>query len=107
MKTPVVVIGSDARADLNEHTLWLRAQAGPETASHLTQAADQTLLKLAAAPGIGSPVTSRRPELQHMRKGQVAGFRDVLIFYLLREDGIYVVRVLHAAKKWHGILDAK
>lgn len=102
---PAFVIGPDARADVDEHVLWLRGQAGPDTAYRFAVAVDDSLLQLAASPGIGSPVASRRLELRDLRKGRVAGFPDVLIFYLPQNGGIYVVRVLHAAQDWFAQLD--
>jgi plasmid stabilization system protein ParE len=37
----------------------------------------------------------------------VAGFRNILIFYLPRDDGIHVVRVLHMAQDWFANLDVE
>ena len=102
---PAFVIGPDARTDLDRHVLWLREQAGPDVAARFAEAADESLVEFAATPGIGSPIRSQRPELHDLRKGRIAGFRDVLIFYLPQRDGIYVVRVLHVAQDWFAQLD--
>lgn len=39
-----------------------------------------------------------------MRKWRVDGFENVLIFYQPRPDGVAIVRVLHAARDWWGLL---
>jgi len=40
-----------------------------------------------------------------MRKWRVKGFESFLIFYMTRQDGISIVRVLHAAQDWWRLLD--
>ena len=72
------MISPDARADIDEHVLWSRSQAGAETAYRFALAVDRCLLGYAATPDICSPVASRRPELRNLRKGRVPGFRDIL-----------------------------
>ncbi|WP_084226817.1 type II toxin-antitoxin system RelE/ParE family toxin [Nitrosospira sp. NpAV] len=42
-----------------------------------------------------------------MRKWRVKDFDNVLIFYLPRPDGVLIVRVLHAARDWWGLLGIK
>ena len=39
-----------------------------------------------------------------MRKWGVKGFDTVLVFYLPRNDDVAIVRVLHAARDWWGLL---
>jgi len=39
-----------------------------------------------------------------MRKWSVDEFENVLIFYMPRPDGVSIVRVLHEAQDWWGLL---
>ena len=49
-------------------------------------------------------LTVRRPELAGMRKWHVKGFERLLIFYLPRQQGVSIVRVLHAAQDWWNLV---
>jgi toxin ParE1/3/4 len=42
--------------------------------------------------------------LSGLRRWPVREFENVLIFYLPRDDGISVVRVLHGARDWWSLL---
>jgi toxin ParE1/3/4 len=46
----------------------------------------------------------RDPRLAGPRKWRINGFEKFLIFYLPRPDRVSIVRVLHAAQDWWGIL---
>ena len=43
-------------------------------------------------------------ELAGVRKWRVRDFDNHLIFYLPRQDGVAIVRVLHAAQDWWSLL---
>jgi toxin ParE1/3/4 len=53
---------------------------------------------------IGAPLILRPPELAELRKWRVKDFDNHLIFYLPRPDGVSIVRELHAAGDWWGLL---
>ncbi len=53
---------------------------------------------------MGAPLTLKHPDLAAIRKWRVTGFDNHLVFYLPRPKGIAVVRVLHAAGDWWGLL---
>jgi len=46
-----------------------------------------------------------RPELEGLRSFRVEGFENHFVFYLPRESGIEVVRVLHGARDLEAIFD--
>jgi len=56
---------------------------------------EELLLK---TPGIGAARDFARPELTGMRSHSVQDFRKYLIFYIPRDSGIEIVRVLHGAR---------
>lgn len=84
--------------------MYLADNAGIETAERFLLGADESFRELARHPGMGAPVTLRLPKLAGLRKWPVSGFENVLIFYLPRRDGVSIVRVLHAARDWWGLL---
>ncbi len=55
-------------------------------------------------PGIGSAYETNNSSLQTLRKWRVKGFEKFLIFYLMEENSIEIVRVLYAAQDIQGIL---
>jgi toxin ParE1/3/4 len=59
---------------------------------------------LARQPRIGAPLNLDSPELAEIRKSRIKGFDNHLVFYVPRDDGVSIVRVLHAARDWWGLL---
>jgi toxin ParE1/3/4 len=53
---------------------------------------------------MGAPLTLRHPDLGGLRKWRVKGFDNHMIFYMPRQDGVSIVRVLHASRDWWGLL---
>jgi toxin ParE1/3/4 len=53
---------------------------------------------------VGAPLTLKHPDLANVRKWRVKGFDNHLEFYQPRPDGVSIVRVLHAASDWWGVL---
>ncbi len=93
-----------ARRDLIVHYAYLAEHAGETMADHFLTLAEATFNELAEAPRKGSLVATRQPMLSGLRRWRVREFENVLIFYLPRDDGISVVRVLHGARDWWSLL---
>lgn len=93
-----------ARRDLVEHFVYLAENAGLATAERFLSNAYTSFEELASQPMIGAPLTLQRLDLAGMRKWSVKDFDNFLIFYLPRPDGVSIVRVLHAARDWWGLL---
>ena len=101
---PKVFQHATASRDLIEHFVYLAENAGLDTAEHFLTSAETSFNDLAGQPMIGAPLKLRRSELAGMRKWRVKDFDNVLIFYLPSADGVSIVRVLHAARDWWGLL---
>ena len=86
-----------ARRDVLEAAAYI-AKDNIEAALRFADAVRETEELLAATPGIGTPRDFAWPELAGMRSHGVRDFRKYIIFYILREDGIEIVRVLHGAR---------
>ncbi len=84
---------------------YLETEAGTEIAERFMAAAHDVFVSLAATPGLGVKIESRRNDLSAMRKWRVDGFAAMLIFYMPDGDGISIVRVLHGAQDWWSLLD--
>jgi len=85
-----------SRRDLVEHYVYLAEHASGETADRFLSNAEESG-ELSRHPEMGAHVPLRHPRLAGMRKWRVSGFERYLIFYLPRQDGVSIVRVLHAA----------
>lgn len=64
----------------------------------MVAATDQTLRRLARMPGLGTLWDSDKPRLTAVRFFPITKFRNRLVFYRERKDGIELVRVLHGAR---------
>jgi toxin ParE1/3/4 len=93
-----------AKRDLVEHFVYLAENAGLETADRFLLQAEASFSGLVRHPASGVALTLSRAELAGMRKWRVKGFEKFLIFYRPRQDGVSIVRVLHASQDWWGVL---
>jgi toxin ParE1/3/4 len=84
--------------------VYLAEEAAEETAERFLRRVEESLQMLARHPEIGVALSLRPQQLAGLRKWQVQDFPSFLIFYRPRRDGISVVRVLHAAQDWWGLL---
>ena len=101
---PTVYQREAARQDLLDHFIYLADNAGLAVAERFLTNAEASFNELAINPLIGSPLTLQHSELAGMRKWRIKNFDNILIFYLPCHDGISIVRVLHAAQDWWGLL---
>ncbi len=101
---PVVSKREGARRDLVEHFVYLAENAGVTVAERFLSRAEESFGDLARQPMMGAPLTLTHPELANIRKWRVKDFDNHLVFYEPRSDGVSIVRVLHAASDWWGLL---
>jgi toxin ParE1/3/4 len=87
-------------ADRSEHI----AQYNLRAALRYLEAAEATIKKLAASPGIGTRYAPELPGLAELRFLPVTRFKNDVIFYRFNAEAIEVIRVLHGARDIGGIL---
>ncbi len=95
---PPVTQRPRARLDLLEQFVYFAEQAGVELAERYFIAVDETYLQLVKHPHSGALYDSGVSRLAGMRRAPVKGFESHLVFYLPRQRGIDVIRVLHGAR---------
>jgi toxin ParE1/3/4 len=95
-----------ADLDLDDQAAYLASHASLDTALRFYDAASSTFAQLAAMPGIGERWPSANPRLAGLRVWRIKGFENHLIFYRPGDDGIDIVRILHAARDLDNALDA-
>jgi toxin ParE1/3/4 len=101
---PKVYQRAAARRDLVDHFVYLAENAGLDVAERFLTRAEATFDDLAGQPMMGSPLILKPSELAGLRKWRVKDFDNYMIFYMPRPDGVSIVRVLHAASDWWGLL---
>ena len=89
-----------AKLDVEDCAIYLAAHASVQVALRFLECAEATFGILAEHPGFGRQLQFTRPEIEGLRSFRVQGFENHLVFYLPRESGIEVVRVLMAPAIW-------
>ena len=93
-----------AREDLVAHFVYLSESASLETAERFLTRVEESFNDLASHPNMGSPLALPHRDLAGIRKWRVKDFENFLIFYQPGQDGITVIRVLHASRDWWALL---
>ena len=101
---PSITKSAAARADLVGHFVYLAEEAGEAVADRFLARAEESFALLANEPLIGAPMTWRDPALAGMRKWRVKDFDRFLVFYMPRQNGAHIARVLHTSQDWWQLL---
>lgn len=91
-----------AALDLDAIMNYLEENAGEIVADRFLEKAERTFAVLAENPNIGKITSLKgRPKVAGLRKFPIPirGFK-YLIFYMPRQNGISVVRVIHSSQDW-------
>ena len=94
-----------ALADLEEIASFI-AEDTRDVAERFLDAAEAAFTALASMPLMGRVVPFQSQVAQGIRIGHVQGFERYLIFYRPVEQGVEIVRVLHAARDIERLFDA-
>lgn len=86
-----------AAEDVEEIASYI-ARENLQAALRFLEATEATVKALASFPHVGSRFNSARSELADLRCRRVQGFPNHVLFYVLHEDAIEIVRVLHGAR---------
>lgn len=70
----------------------------PEVAVRFRVVVRRTVQLLRQHPHVGPRYSSSNPQLQNLRSWPVAGFEAIRIYYLLHEDVIDIIRILHGKR---------
>jgi toxin ParE1/3/4 len=98
-----VVTRARALRDLEERSEFIR-QRNPRAALRFLVEAEATFRRLAAMPGTGARFEPDHPVLADLRYAPITRHKSDLVFYRPLDDGIEIVRVLHAARDISGVL---
>ena len=93
-----IIVNPRADQDIDDQFAYLFEQVSLATAVRFLTATRQTFQQLAQTPDLGSLYEFQSPRLVGIRWWKVRGFKKHLVFYRPTDDGITVIRVLHAAR---------
>ncbi|MDP2224983.1 type II toxin-antitoxin system RelE/ParE family toxin [Nitrosomonas sp.] len=93
-----------ARRDLVEHFVYLAENANLETNERFLAQTKASFNALAGQPMDRCTINAMRFNISGHAQWRVKDFDNHLIFYLPHQDGISVVRVLHAARDRRSLL---
>lgn len=100
-----VTLRPRARLDLLEQFVYFGEQESVELAERYLAAVDATCLRLAGHPHIGVAYDSGIARLKSMRRIPIKAFENYLVFYLPRQAGIDVIRVLRGGRDIDNVLE--
>ena len=79
----------------------------PDVAVRFRTAVRQTIQSLQQHPMVGPRYRSTNSQLQSLRTWAVAGFEAIRIYYLLDEDTLHIIRILHGKRDVKRILEGE
>ncbi len=79
----------------------------PEVAVRFRTAVRRTVQSLQQHPLVGPRYRSSNPQLQNLRTWAVAGFEAIRIYYLLDEDTLRIIRILHGKRDVKRLLEGE
>jgi toxin ParE1/3/4 len=100
------VIRPAAREDILRQYQYYLIEANELVAARFLNAVESTIAKLCRQPGIGVPKALRNLRLAGLRSSAVRGFSSIRAYYLVSEQTLRVVRVLHGKRDIDPVLEA-
>lgn len=80
------------------------ANTNLDLSDRFLQAAEETFQQLGQMPEMGKRCQFYHPELQNIRQIGVKEFRKYIIFYILSERAVEIIRVIHGARDLENLL---
>ena len=102
---PRLIVHDRAKSDVDDIADFIAAD-GIDVALRFYQAAQDAFTLLADFPGAGARQPVPDPAFSELRTWPITGFRNYLICYLPRADGVEVLRVVHGARDVNRVFGA-
>ena len=77
----------------------------PEVALRFRTSVRRTIEELRRRPLVGPRCYLNNPDFQGLRSWPVAGFEAIRIYYLVDDDTLRIIRILHGKRDVTGILE--
>jgi toxin ParE1/3/4 len=102
-----LILPPPAETDLHTHIIYLAENAGIEMARRFNSSAKESFDRLCETPFIGVRRDFSLARVSDLRMWFVKNFDDYMIFYLVSDDAIRIVRVLHSSQDIDTILSTE
>jgi toxin ParE1/3/4 len=79
----------------------------PEIAVRFKECARKTAKAIAEHPRAGPPYRLRNSELENLRSWPVSEFEEMRFYYLVEEDVVRIIRILHVKRNVRKILESE
>lgn len=99
------VIRPDAKDDIIRQFRYYLLADALEAATRFLDAVDESIGQLCRMPESGAPKNLKNPLLAGLRSWPVKGFEQVRIYYVVQEEILRVIRVLHGRRDVQTILE--
>lgn len=99
-----IVRSPQALSDIKELYAYFDQAAGEAVAERFMICAQAAEKLIAQQPKIGKELPTRNARLRGVRRWRIKRFEEVLIFYLVQPKRIMILRILHGARDWWGLL---
>lgn len=77
----------------------------PEAALRFKDAVRKTAAAISKQPYAAPPYHLRNPQLRNLRSWPVAGFEDIRLYFVVENETVRVIRILHGKRNVRGILE--
>ncbi|HEU0049342.1 MAG TPA: type II toxin-antitoxin system RelE/ParE family toxin [Nitrososphaera sp.] len=90
---------------IRQYRYYLVQEDSPVTAERFLKQVRIAINQLRKAPRIGQTKLLKNPKLSGLRSWPVNGFRLIRIYYVVRDCGLLVIRVLHSKRDVNMMLE--
>lgn len=95
-----------ARDDLiRQFRYYLIEQNAPQVAVRFKEAVRKTVKAISQQPAIAPLYILRNPQLRTLRSWPIAGFEMIRLYFLLHDDTMRIIRILHGKRNIRAILE--
>jgi toxin ParE1/3/4 len=106
VKTSRLVLSELAVSDILEQSAWYEASENRQLADRWENSLTELLTRLTQTPQLGAPCKFKAAELKATRRIPVRGFPKFLVFYQLKKNEVFVLRVIHGARDLESLFSA-
>jgi toxin ParE1/3/4 len=100
-------IQESAERDILRQFEWYAERGLPDIARRFRMAAKSSVDELLSTPQAGAPKQVSNGELTGLRTWSVQGFDEFRIYYLVQDDLVKVLRILHGRRDVASILESE
>jgi plasmid stabilization system protein ParE len=99
-----LIIQPAARSDILKQIAYYAEMGRNDIAERFLENTQQSFQRILFTPRSGTPKQTGNALLDGLRSQAIVGFETTRLYYLIRDDAIVIIRVLHGRRDVAGIL---